>query len=195
MSSPGVRIPIVREADATGEVGEIYDELRSLFLGFVPDVFKLASTRPEILRAFVVGFRSMFDGGELAREAKEVIAITVARVEACQYCATAHDALLRLLGTESRYVDAVTSGDLDDPAIPPEVRALAVLAADITNHAYRLTADDLDRVRAHGWTEGQLLEAVWVACLFNGIVRLADTFGLRDLGQLGDDGDPALAPG
>jgi hypothetical protein len=42
-------------------------------------------------------------------------------------------------------------------------------------------------VRAHGWSGPQVLEAVWVACLFNAIVRLVDTFGLRDLGQLADD--------
>jgi uncharacterized peroxidase-related enzyme len=180
-------VEIVREADASGEVAELYDELRGMFLGFVPDVFKVVSARPDILGAFVTGYRSMFDDGCLPREAKEVIAITVARVADCQYCASAHDAILRLLGTDSRYADAVVDGVLDDPAIPADVRALAELAGAITQHAYRITDADLDRVRSHGWDEPQLLEAVWVACLFNAIVRLADTFGLRDVGQLADD--------
>jgi uncharacterized peroxidase-related enzyme len=111
----------------------------------------------------------------------------VARVASCQYCTTAHDALLRLLGTDSTYADAVLDGALDDPAIPTGIRALAELATTITQHAYRITDDDLDRVRSHGWDQAQVLEAVWVACLFNAIVRLADTFGLRDLGELADD--------
>jgi uncharacterized peroxidase-related enzyme len=182
-------LDIVSEADATGEVAQLYDDLRGLFGGFVPDVFKLVSTRPDMLGTFVAGYRSMFDGGHLPRDAKEVIAITVARAASCQYCATAHDAMLRLLGTDTRYADAVAGGTLDDPAIPAEIRVLAELARDITQHAYRITPDDLDRVRAHGWDRPQLLEAVWVACTFNGIVRLADTFGLRDLGQLADDSD------
>jgi uncharacterized peroxidase-related enzyme len=184
-----VHIETIREADATGDVAALYDELRGLFLGFVPDVFKVASIRPDILAAFVSGYRSMFDGGQLPREAKEVIAITVAHTASCRYCASAHDAILRLLGTDSRYADAVAASALDDPAIPPEIRVLAELARDMTEHAYRITADDLDRVRAQGWDDAQLLEAVWVACLFNGIVRLADTFGLRDLGQLAEDDD------
>jgi uncharacterized peroxidase-related enzyme len=181
------RVEIVREQDAIGEVAELYDDLRGLFLGFVPDVFKLVSTRPDLLRVFVAGHRAMFDGGQLPREAKEVVALTVARVASCQYCTTAHDALLRLLGTETAYADAVLSGALDDPAIPTNIRALAKLATKITEHAYRITDDDFDRVRAHGWTNQQLLEAVWVACQFNAAVRLADTFGLRDLNQLADD--------
>lgn len=186
-----VRVEIVREADAAGEVAELYDELREQFLGFVPDVFKLVSSRPDLLRVFVAGHRTMFGGGALPQEAKEVVALTVARVASCQYCATAHDAILRLLGTDAAYADAVLHGDLDDPAIPTGVRVLAELAVKITEHAHRVTDDDLARVRAHGWTGPQVVEAVWVACQFNATVRLADTFGLRDLGQLADDALPA----
>lgn len=194
MTDGAVRVETVREADAEGEVAELYDELREQFLGFVPDVFKLVSTRPDLLGHFVAGHRTMFDGGVLPREAKEVIALTVARVASCQYCATAHDAILRLLGTDPAYADAVLHGDLDNPAIPTEVRALAELAVAITEHAYRITDDDLDRVRTHGWTDPQVVEAVWVACQFNAAVRLADTFGLRDLNQLADDALPASSP-
>jgi uncharacterized peroxidase-related enzyme len=186
---------IVQETDASGEVAELYGELREMVHGFVPDVFKLVSTRSDMLGVFVAGYRSMFVGGYLPQDAKEVIALTVARVASCQYCTAAHDALLRLLGTESDYADAVLYGALDDPAIPTEVRALAGLATTITQHAYRVTDDDLDRVRAHGWDREQVLEAVWIACLFNAIVRLADTFGLRDLGELADDHVPVQGPG
>lgn len=179
-----IRVATVDEADATGEVAVLYDELRVAFPGFVPEVFKLVSTRPDMLRVFVDAYHSMFDGGVLPRDVKEVIALTVARVAACQYCTQAHDILLRVLDPTGNYADAIVAGRLDDPTVPPAVRALAELASDITQHAYRITADDLDRVRAKGWSEGQLLEAVWVACCFNMIVRLADTLGLYELGAL-----------
>ena len=189
------RVEIVREADATGEVAQLYGEVRDMIHGLVPDVFKVVSTRPDMLGAFVAGYRSMFVGGHLPQEAKEVIALTVARVASCQYCTTAHDTLLRMLGTDSMYADAVLNGALDDPAIPTEVQALAELATAITEHAYRITDDDLDRVRSHGWDQAQVHEAVWIACLFNGIVRLADTFGLRELGELADDQVDVSSPG
>lgn len=195
MTNSTRRVDIVREVDATGEVAQLYGELREMVHGLVPDVFKVVSTRPDMLGAFVAGYRSMFVGGHLPQEAKEVVALTVARVASCQYCTTAHDTLLRLLGTDSEYADAVLSGALDDPAIPADVRALAELATDITEHAYRITDDDLDRVRSHGWSRSQLLEAVWVACLFNAIVRLADTFGLREVGELDDDRIGVPSPG
>jgi uncharacterized peroxidase-related enzyme len=193
-TTTAVRVDVVSEAEATGEVAELYDELRRMFLGFVPDVFKLVSTRPEMLRALVGGYRSMFDGGSLPRTAKEVVAVTVARTASCQFCTSAHEALLRLLDVDARYADAVVGGRLDDPVVPPDVRALAELARAVSQHAHRLTDDDLDRVRAH-WDDEQVLEAVWVACLFNGIVRLADTLGLHYVGQLADEGDRASRTG
>jgi AhpD family alkylhydroperoxidase len=111
----GVRVAVVQDADATGETAELYAQLREAFFGFVPDVFKLVSARPDMLRVLVDGYTSIA-GGELPREAKEVIALTVARTASCQYCTSAHDTLLRLLGTDSQFADAVASGTLDHPS-------------------------------------------------------------------------------
>jgi uncharacterized peroxidase-related enzyme len=181
-------------AGATGETAELYDQLREAFFGFVPDVFKLVSARPDMLRVLVDGYTSMFAGGLLPREAKEVIALTVARTASCQYCISAHDSLLRLLGTDSQFADAVASGALDHPSVNPAIRALAKLARDITQHAYRVTDQQISDARALGSTEAQILEAIWVACFFNTFVRLADALGLYELGQLAPTGVGRPAP-
>jgi uncharacterized peroxidase-related enzyme len=141
-----------------------------------------------MLRVLVDGYTSLFGGGDLPREGKEVIALTVARTASCQYCASAHDTQLRLLGTDSELADAVASGALDHPSITPGIRALAELAGDITQHAYRVTDQRMSDARALGWTEAQVLEAIWVACFFNTFVRLADALGLYELGQLAAPG-------
>jgi uncharacterized peroxidase-related enzyme len=179
-----VRVSIVQDSQATGEVAELYAVLRVQFFGFVPDVFKLVSTRPDMLRTLVDTYSDMFGGGHLSRDVKEIVALTVARVASCQFCTAAHDTLLRVVGTEGRIADAVLEGKLDDEAVPAEVRALADLASDITQHAYRITDERFRAVLDNGWSEEQVLEAVWVACVFNAIVRLADTLGLYQLGQL-----------
>jgi hypothetical protein len=39
-----VRIPIVQESEATGDLADLYEEVRETFgIGFVPDVFKLVA--------------------------------------------------------------------------------------------------------------------------------------------------------
>lgn len=54
----------------------------------------------------------------------------------------------------------------------------------LTKHAYKVTDEDIDGLRAAGLDDGEILEGVWVACQFNAVDRLADTFGLYDLMQL-----------
>ena len=44
--------------------------------------------------------------------------------------------------------------------------------------------EDIDTLREAGLTDDEILEGVVVACQFNAVDRLADTFGLYELMQL-----------
>jgi alkylhydroperoxidase family enzyme len=57
----------------------------------------------------------------------------------------------------------------------------------VTEHAYRVTDDDIQKLRDGGLTDDEILEGVFVASLFNAINRLADTFGLYELLQLREE--------
>lgn len=48
----------------------------------------------------------------------------------------------------------------------------------ITRAAYRSSAEDVDRLRAAGWKEEQIAEAVYVIALFAFFNRVADAFGV-----------------
>ena len=48
----------------------------------------------------------------------------------------------------------------------------------ITNAAYRSTAEDVEKLRAAGWKEAQIAEAVYVTALFAFFNRVADAFGV-----------------
>ncbi len=74
----------------------------------------------------------------------------------------------------------------DIGALPVEEKhkALLWLCVKLTEHAYEVTDEDMDGLRAAGLTDDEILEGVFVACQFNAVDRLADTFGLYDLMQL-----------
>jgi uncharacterized peroxidase-related enzyme len=193
MSTTGVRVPVVAESAAAGETAQLYGEIRDRFgLGFVPDVFQLTSTRPVFLRVFWDGYRSMFDGGALSRETKELIAALVARDASCRYCVDAHLLLLELIDASPEVITAARTHTVDDLPVEPRVRGLLRLVQRIDHEAYKITDADFAKLREVGWTDEELLEGVWTACLFNGIVRLVDTLGLYRLGQL-DERDTADA--
>ncbi len=63
-------------------------------------------------------------------------------------------------------------------------KALLRLCVKLTTHAYKVTDEEIDGLRRAGLSEDEILEGVWVACQFNAVDRLADTFGLYELLQL-----------
>ncbi len=54
----------------------------------------------------------------------------------------------------------------------------------ITDAAYRSTAEDVEKLRAHGWKEEQIAEAVYIAALFAFFNRVADAFGITSQNYL-----------
>jgi uncharacterized peroxidase-related enzyme len=180
-----VRLPIVSESEAAGETAELYEEIREHFgFGFVPDVFQLPGARPSFLRTLWSGFRSMFTEGVLAQETKELIAVYVARDAGCSYCVDAHVLFLDLLGAKPEVAEAVREAAVDDMPVDEKVRALLRFVQRIDHEAYKIVDADVEHLRDMGWTDDELLEAIWTACLFNAIVRLVNTFGLYRIGQL-----------
>ncbi|TKK91357.1 peroxidase-related enzyme [Herbidospora galbida] len=185
--SPGVNVPIVTEAAATGDVAELYGEIRDHFgLGLVPDVFKLVSTRSRFLKVFWDGYRSVFDEGELSRDVKELIAAFVAREVSCHYCVDAHTLFLDLLGADAALKASLSVAEVEQMDLPEPVRELLRLAKRITDESHRVTEADFAKARACGWSDAQILEALWTACQFNWVTRMVSAAGLVSLGQLAE---------
>jgi uncharacterized peroxidase-related enzyme len=184
-----VRIPIIQESKASSEVKAAYDEIREIF-GFVPDVFKLLSIRADLLQLLVDGYKAMFLIGVLPRPVKEMISTVVAKTLSCQYCTNAHSVLLQVTGGTSEAARAAAEADVDGLPVEERYRALLRLCVKLTNHAYKVTNADIDDLRASGLSNEEILEGVYVATAFNQIPRIADTFGLYELGQL-IEGAPA----
>jgi alkylhydroperoxidase family enzyme len=48
----------------------------------------------------------------------------------------------------------------------------------VTKAAYRTTSEDVQKLRAVGWKEEQIAEAVYITALFAFFNRVADAFGV-----------------
>lgn len=79
---------------------------------------------------------------------------------------------------------AAEEADIDALPVEPKHKALLRLCVKTTEHAYEVTDEDVEGLRTAGLSDDEILEGVWVACQFNAVDRLADTFGLYDLMQL-----------
>ena len=75
-------------------------------------------------------------------------------------------------------------GNLDEAELTPAERALLDYVTKVTEAAYRTTAEDVQVLRGHGWTEPQIAEAVYITAMFAFFNRVADAFGISSQGYL-----------
>jgi alkylhydroperoxidase family enzyme len=81
-------------------------------------------------------------------------------------------------------VQAAEQADIEALPVEEKHKALLRLCVKLTQHAYKVTDEEIDDLRRAGLTDEEILEGVWVACQFNAVDRLADTLGLYELMQL-----------
>ena len=93
-----------------------------------------------------------------------------------------HAYFLQLQGADQKITDALFKGDLAAAPVTNAERILLEWVELLTRHAYKNTAEDVQRVRDAGWTEPQIAEGVYIAALFAFFNRVADAFGLEDPG-------------
>lgn len=74
----------------------------------------------------------------------------------------------------------LSRAELDAAPISEAERALLRFVELVTRHAYRTTDEDVERLRALGWTDPQIAECVYITALFAFFNRVADAFGLAD---------------
>ena len=80
------RIAWVKDNDASGEIADIYRELRRTSAkGNVPDILRTMSLRPDFLRAIDQASRMHFTDGALSRAEHEMIASYVSALNRCHY--------------------------------------------------------------------------------------------------------------
>ena len=79
----------------------------------------------------------------------------------------------------SKVAAALRDGDLDAADLSAKHRLLLEFVETLTRNAYRITDEQVQRLREAGWTDAQIAEAVYDGALFNLFVRLADAFDIH----------------
>ncbi|MFE0704550.1 carboxymuconolactone decarboxylase family protein [Streptomyces sp. NPDC058872] len=179
-SVPGVRVPLVDEAEASGETADLYDRIKKTTnLPFVPDMFRLVSTRPDLLEVVLAGYTGVFGDGVLPRATREMISAWSSKINGCPYCVGTHNWFLTQFGGSAELTRAIASAN-EPEELPVDARTLALmqLVTHVSRAAYKVTDEEWARVAAAGWSDEEMLEAVFTAALFAFINRLVDGLGL-----------------
>ena len=81
-------------------------------------------------------------------------------------------------------MQAIAEGRLDQAELTPAEGVLLEYVTKVTEAAYRTTAEDVQVLRDHGWSEPQIAEAVYITAMFAFFNRVADAFGISPQGYL-----------
>jgi uncharacterized peroxidase-related enzyme len=123
------------------------------------NIFKGMANSPAALGAYL-GMAGALKEGMLSEKEREAIALTVAESNACDYCRAAHTAL----GLKAGHSEADT---LDIRRGRPADAKLAALLrfARTLNDNHTVSDADVQAVRAVGYNDGQIAEAVATVAL------------------------------
>lgn len=96
---------LIAEEEATGKAKEIFEDIKANF-GMVPNFFKAqAAVDPDWLELNWRRVKKiMLSEGELDRKTKELIAFAVSKVNRCEYCSLAHEAMAMQAGASKKAI-------------------------------------------------------------------------------------------
>ena len=158
---------------------ELPEGLRKLFakarerLGFVPNVFRVYSYRPERLSAWFSHYRQLHEPTEnLSAADREMIAVVVSAANGCLYCLVAHGAALREeLGDPVR--GERISYDWRRAGLDARARTICAYAERLTREPRAVGEEDLAELLAAGLTPQEAWDVIEITAMYNFTNRLA----------------------
>jgi uncharacterized peroxidase-related enzyme len=168
----GSWFPVPDEADLPPDLRGLFAKARER-LGFVPNVFRVWSYRPQRLSAWFGHFRQLHEPTPGLNAAdREMIAVVVSSANGCLYCLVAHGAALRqeladpILGERISY-------DWRRAGLDRRRHAICAYAEKITLRPRELTHDDLDSLLEVGLTLEEAWDVAEIAAMYNLTNRMA----------------------
>jgi uncharacterized peroxidase-related enzyme len=162
-------VDTVGEDEATGAVAELYTDERER-MGYLANFVRAFSARPDVYRAW-----QQLNGSIKARDPRryELATLAAARRLRSSYCALAHGKVLAEQFLDADAVRALPDG-LDEAD-----RAVMELAEKVATDATSVAAGDVERLRALGLADGEIVDVVLAAaarCFFS---KTLDALGVQ----------------
>ena len=129
-------------------------------LGMTPNLVKTMASSPAVLEAYLQFLRSL-KRGKLGSKLREQIALTVAHINACHYCLSAHAAMAELHGLDQGELMANMRGSSSDP----KTAAVLRFARKMVELNGCVTDEQVESVRNAGYDDCEIAEIVAAVAL------------------------------
>ncbi len=147
--------------------------------GFVPNVMRVLSHRPDEFRAFFAYHDALMEGQSgLTKAEREMIVVVTSALNRCPYCVIAHGAILRIRSKNPRIADQLAT-NYKTAEITARERAILDFAVKVAAAAADLNDHDRQAARAAGLTDEDLWDIAAITAFFAMSNRLASATGMR----------------
>ena len=148
-------------------------------IGFVPNVFRAYTMRPERFRKYQA-YRNDVMRAEsgLSEAEREMIAVVVSSANRCHYCLVAHGAVLREITGDPALSDTLALNYRAADLLPRH-RAMLDFAWKLTLTPNEISDDDRNQLQEAGFAETDMFDLVEVAAFYNMSNRFAIGLGIR----------------
>ena len=149
-------------------------------LGFVPNVIKAFSLRPEKLRTFISKYNELMlnDDTTLTRLEREMIAVVVSSYNHCVYCITSHSQAVREYSSDPVLADILVT-NYSSAELTNRQRAML-------DYAWKMTANVAETGNAErqllfdaGFTAEEIFDITDIVAYFNYTNRMTHGLGIQ----------------
>jgi uncharacterized peroxidase-related enzyme len=161
------------------------DRLRTLYKKYgdpfegVDNILKIQSLNPESLRHHYDLSKHLMTGKSgLSRMQREMIALVVSTANESHYCVTHHREGLFLLTKNKVLVETIVT-DYRKADVGEKDVAMMEFAEDLTIKPQEIKKADVDKLRAVGFKDAEILDIVQVTAHHNFVNRLALGLGVE----------------
>ncbi len=166
------------EAELPEDIAAIYRANREK-VGFVPNVFRAYSRRPEHFRAFMHYHDVLMRGKSgLSRAEREAIVVAVSSENRCQYCMTAHGAALRILGKDAELAEQIAN-NWRTADLTPRWRAMLAFASRVNEPGFAASDEEIEALHGAGFSDDDVWDVAAIAAFFGLSNRMAGLMDMR----------------
>jgi uncharacterized peroxidase-related enzyme len=165
----------------------MYQEIEQR-VGYFPNWVRAFSLRPAVWEgwdALVASIRS-----NLPVRTYELATLAAARAVRSTYCSLAHGRVLAEKVFDSATVTGIIQG-IDAVPLEPRERVMMAFAEQVALNADRITAADVDELRAHGFADAEIFDVAAAAAARCFFAKLLDALGIQADARF-NELDPAL---
>ena len=183
-----VFIKTINPSEATGEIAALYNEEISS-LGRVMEATLCWSARPDVMMPIENLLMQLRDGFSLGLLNFRLITFVAAHHVPSSYCS--HVYFRSLSAMIGRDMALAVSRDYRNAGLTDQQVAMLVYAEQITRDASKITAADIQNLRAHDLTDLNIADIALAASFRNFMSRYFDAVGATVEEEFLDD-DPAI---